>query len=337
MGMMMRRLSLYRPQFPLHMVWLSTNACNARCVHCSSDSLKCFPDELSTSEAKQLFEDLASIGVVDLAVSGGEPFTRPDLFELLEHAVGLGLRVGVGSNGSTIDDSVVERLAEIGIDRLQISIDGTAATHDLARRWNGLYRRSAAAIERGIEAGLRVHVCFTVHALNYSEIDAVASACCQWGVSRLNVSRFVPTGRGDASLDLPPWQWRAVIEHVEELRQNPALKISTHLAQLVLVDEALACEPAFAGCQAGLAQGCIDARGNVMPCVMLPVVVGNIRERSLREIWREAPLLQSLRDRSNLQGNCGACELKDQCGGCRGVALAYTGDPLGADPRCWKT
>src|SRR6266516_6624981 len=83
----------FRPQLPYHLVWLATNSCNARCVHCSSDAAKCLPHELTTAEAKRMFDELATIGVFDVAVSGGEPLTRRDIFEVMEYAIGLGIRI----------------------------------------------------------------------------------------------------------------------------------------------------------------------------------------------------------------------------------------------------
>ena len=89
-------LPVYQPQTPFHMVWLATNACNARCVHCSSDALRCRPAELTTEEARKMLSDLREMGVLDLAVSGGEPLLRKDLFELIAYATQIGLRVGLG-------------------------------------------------------------------------------------------------------------------------------------------------------------------------------------------------------------------------------------------------
>ena len=94
--------------------------------------------------------------------------------------------------------------------------------------------------------------------------------------------------------------------------------------------------PGFVGCQAGLGQACIGPEGEVSPCVMLPLIVGNIRERSFAEIWTQSPTLDALRDRSLLEGRCGTCALRAKCGGCRAVAYAYTGNVLASDPRCWR-
>lgn len=328
---------VFRPQAPYHMVWLATNACNARCVHCSSDAAKRLPEELTTEEAKRLFDELAEMGVFNVAVSGGEPLSRPDLFEILEHAAGLGIRLGLGSNGSTITEKVVVRLKDIGLERLQISIDGVEATHDRARRWPGLYCRAARSIVMGLEKGLRVNVCFTAHRMNYEELGLVIDQCVSWGVCRFNLSRFVPTGRGDTDLDLTPGEWERLVAAFGQKRREYAtrMEFTTHLAQSILSNPELGCLSGFVGCQAGLGQGCIGPLGQVTPCVMLPVVVGNIRKRPLHEIWQSSPVLAVLRDRSQLRGWCHSCSFREKCGGCRAVAYAYGGDYLAPDPRCW--
>ena len=202
---------VFRPRIPYHVVWLATNACNARCVHCSSDAAKKLPGELTTVEAKNLFDELAHAGVFDVAVSGGEPLTRRDIFEVMEHARSLGIRLGLGSNGTTIKRETVRNLLELGLDRLQISIDGLEETHDEARRWNGLFQKSVNAVKLGLEEGLRVHVCFTAHRLNFKEIGRVIDFCAETGVRRFNFSRLVPTGRADTILDLTPGEWRETV------------------------------------------------------------------------------------------------------------------------------
>ena len=327
----------FRPQVPIHMVWLATAACNARCVHCSTAASKRRPGELTTTEAFHLFDQMAAMGVFDVAVSGGEPLTRRDIYDVLAHATGLGIRLGLGSNGSPVTPRVVHRLRAVGLHRLQISIDGLEATHDQARRWPGLFHKSAHAIALGLDAGLRVHVCFTAHRLNVHELDAVIDQCLAWGVHRFNLSRVVPTGRGGPELDLTPLEWRDVVTAFEAKRRAYAdqIEFSTHLAQQILVNPELACLPGFAGCQAGRGQGFIGAEGEVMPCVLLPVVIGNVRERPLAEIWEASPVIRSLQDRTQLSGWCGTCSVRETCGGCRGVAYAYTGNYLAADPRCW--
>ena len=74
--------------------------------------------------------------------------------------------------------------------------------------------------------------------------------------------------------------------------------------------------------------------GNVYPSGFLPIHAGNIRQTPLAEIYRESPIFKSLRDTSQLEGKCGACEYKEICGGSRARAYAVTGDPLAQEPCC---
>lgn len=325
------------PRFPYHFVWLATNACNARCVHCSSASGKRRPNELSTIEAKGVFKTFARMGVLDVAISGGEPLIRKDLYEIIEYASEVGIRIGIGSNGSPITRETVRRLKSLGLHRLQISIDGIEKTHDAARRWPGLYQKVVRAIHASLDGGLRTHVCCTVHRINYQELPNIFDLCVSLGVHRLNLSRFVPTGRGEKVLDLSPTEWRNVVAVCEakEKEFEGRIEITTHLAQMILSKPELGCRSGFTGCQAGRGQGCIGSEGEVMPCVVLPIVVGNVRSAPLEEIWTTSPIIQNLQHRSTLTGRCATCHFREKCGGCRAVAFSYSGDYRASDPRCW--
>jgi radical SAM protein with 4Fe4S-binding SPASM domain len=325
------------PQAPFHIVWNVTNMCNLRCEHCFAASGKRLPGELTTSEGHDLIDQLAEAGVLDLAFCGGEPFLRKDIFELLEHARSAGLTTAIGSNGWRLTEGMLAGIRDAGVQRFQVSLDGLEATHDRIRRRSGLFRRSVAAISASVACGIRTHVCLTVHRGNLADLEGVIDLCAGLGVDLFNLSQFVPIGRGDQERDLSVGQWRDVLDLWGRKRGQYAgrMAFASHLAQLVLVDPQIACAPGFRGCQAGSGQGAITATGDVWPCVVLPVPVGNVRERSFAEIWRTAPVLAGLRSRRELGGLCGSCPLKERCGGCRAVAWAYTGDPFSEDPRCW--
>jgi radical SAM protein with 4Fe4S-binding SPASM domain len=325
------------PQVPFHVVWNVTNACNLRCEHCFAASGRRLPGELTTSEGRGLIDQLAAAGVFDLAFCGGEPFIRRDIFELLEYAGKAGLTTGIGSNGWRVTENMLSKIKDAGVQRFQISLDGLEATHDRIRGRSGLFRRSVAAIGASIGSGLRTHVCLTVHRGNLADLADVIDLCADMGVHLFNLSQFVPVGRGDRARDLTVREWRDVLSLWQRKRDEYAgrMAFASHLAQLVLADPDVSCQPGFRGCQAGTGQAAISATGDVWPCVVLPVPVGNIRERPFGEIWRTAPVLTALRSRQGLGGLCGSCALKERCGGCRAVAWAYTGDPLAEDPRCW--
>lgn len=91
------------------------------------------------------------------------------------------------------------------------------------------------------------------------------------------------------------------------------------------------------GCAAGMPFGylVVRANGDLNPCMLLQVKVGNVRERPIKEIWQDSPVLARLRSRDMLQGECGKCEHKKVCAGCRGRDYEEAGDVFAADPGCW--
>lgn len=327
----------FRSKTPFHMVWLATNLCNARCAHCSSNASTRSPDELGTEEVCDLVDQFADAGVVDLAISGGEPLFRRDLYEIISYATSRGLSVGVGSNGAYLNRRQAQRLMNCRITRFQVSLDGPAPAHDALRRWDGLFERVIRAIEVARSVGLKVHVCCTINRLNWRTLETFTEFVSTLGVRRLNYSRYIPTGRGTDALDLFPDEWRSVIFLCQKLkdRYSGKLEIVTHLAQQILVDNEISDMPAFIGCQAGIGQGAVTANGSVFPCVLLPVLLGNIRDQRFSTIWKTSPVIKALQTRDKLKGQCSTCEVRNRCGGCRAVSFAKTGDYLGSDPRCW--
>jgi radical SAM protein with 4Fe4S-binding SPASM domain len=88
------------------------------------------------------------------------------------------------------------------------------------------------------------------------------------------------------------------------------------------------------GCLAGNGFAFVSHVGDVCGCGFLPLSVGNVRDRAFSELYTDAPLFQAFRDPSRLGGDCGACEYRAVCGGCRARAYAATGDPLAEEPDC---
>jgi radical SAM protein with 4Fe4S-binding SPASM domain len=87
------------------------------------------------------------------------------------------------------------------------------------------------------------------------------------------------------------------------------------------------------GCGAGRLYCCIEPNGDIEPCVFIPIKIGNIREQSLVNIWRNSAVLKQIRNRDLFKG-CRECEYKYICGGCRARAYAYFNDLQGPDPGC---
>lgn len=155
-----------------------------------------------------------------LAFSGGTPLLRQDIFKLIARAVERDLVVYLATNGALVTDALSRRLKEAGVQSVTVSLDGASAeTHDSIRRFPGLFERTVAAIEKLSREDLRVVVSFTPMLLNYREGPDVVRLACDSGASAVNMSEYVPAGRGTHDLALPPETLRNVVHQWIEMRR----------------------------------------------------------------------------------------------------------------------
>jgi AdoMet-dependent heme synthase len=325
---------------PLYVAWEITQFCNARCLHCYSNSS---PDvsrsnELNTEEAIEVIDQLAGAGLMVLAFSGGEPFLRQDWRKLAQHAKELELVVNFGSNGACITPSLADEIAQLGIDSITISIDSHLPdVHDNFRQMRGLHSKALKAVTVLRQRGIRVVVGFTPTKLNWHHGKDVVKLALEIGASAANLSEYVPSGRGGQDLALPPEQLQQVLHEWIDLRKklDGRIEVIWHdcrVATLVPSTE----RRNYLGCGAGRFVARILPDGTVTPCVFLPTPIGSLREHSFAEIWEKSTLMSQFRNRDEISGNCGACDHLHNCGGCRAVAYSYSGgDPLAGDPHCW--
>ena len=326
---------------PLYVAWEITHRCNARCVHCYSDSGPGAgrAGELATAEALSVIDQLAAAGVLVLAFSGGEPMLREDWRELVRHAVAAGLRVNLGSNGATVSDSNADDIARLGVHSVTVSLDShRPEVHDRFRGCPGLHPRALEAVRRLARRGVRVVVGFTPTRLNRGDAAGVVELAHRLGADAVNLSEYVPAGRGPRSIALAPDELRGVLEQWIALRAEyrGRLEMIWHDCRVgLLVDEEE--QRKYVGCGAGRLVARILPNGTVTPCVFLPTAIGSLRDQPFQRMWRESDLLRRFRDRQgHVTGNCGECRHLASCGGCRAVAHAYSGgDPLAGDPHCW--
>ncbi|HET7541448.1 MAG TPA: radical SAM protein [Polyangiaceae bacterium] len=326
---------------PLYVAWELTHRCNARCVHCYSASGPRAPTarDLSTTESIGVVDQLADAGVLVLALSGGEPMLRRDWWVIASHAVTRGLNVNIGTNGSSITPRNVALLSNMGIKSVTVSLDShVAETHDAFRRLPGLHAKAVRAVQLLSERGIRVVVGFTPTRLNWRDGPEVIALAARIGATAVNLSEYVPAGRGTVDLAIAPEKLRQVLQTWILLREQYSGKIGImwHDCRVgMLVSEADKRD--YVGCGAGRLVARILPDGTVTPCVFLPTAIGSLREACFSELWRNSKLLLQFRQREgHISGNCGECEHLKTCGGCRAVAYAYSGgDPLAGDPHCW--
>ncbi|MGD6810004.1 MAG: radical SAM protein [Candidatus Bathyarchaeia archaeon] len=316
---------------PLVMSWNVTRECNLKCSHCYINAAdKKLPDELTTEEGKQLIDQICKVSKPLLILSGGEPLLRPDIYELIKYGSSKGLKMGLGSNGSLIDDEVAKKLKEAGIITVSISIDShIPSQHDDFRGVPGSWEKAVNAIKALRANNVLVQVNTTLTHDNYDQIDDIMSFSESIGVENFHLFFLVPTGRGVKLEDITPQKYEEMITKTFAKVSKHRLNVRPSCApQFMRIAQGMGLDMRqwLRGCIAGMYYLRVYANGDVTPCPYLPIKVGNIREKSFKEIWQTADMFKALRDPNTLTGKCGECEYKQLCGGCRARAYGLSAD-----------
>lgn len=343
---------------PLMVVWNFTNACNLRCKHCyQRRGVKLYPEELSLSEKLDAVDQMADMGVAILAISGGEPLLSPHLLPVIRRSKERGMWTCVATNGTLLDEALVRKLADAGVDYIEVSLDSASAErHDRFRGVDGSWHETVKGIERAVKAGIDVGIASTITKLNLDELDELYRLAMNLGAKKFFAFNFVPTGGGRtiASIDLSPWEREEMLRKLYKFtlegriavcatapqfgricHASSDLPVVMHYAMQTRSESAKRIARYLGGCGAGRVQCCLQPDGKVTPCVFIEdLVVGDLRESRFEEIWMGSEVFKALRDRDNLKGHCRTCNFREVCGGCRARAYAYLGDLMGPDPGC---
>jgi radical SAM protein with 4Fe4S-binding SPASM domain len=338
--------------FEFFVQWHLTENCNLWCRHCyqgerSSEEMHITEMKRVVGEVSDMIKDWSdTFGIAfspSMNITGGEPFLKKDLFEILGEIKKRGFKVSLLTNGTLVSRDRAKKLADLGIDGVQISIEGPEDVHD-AIRGSGNFSASRDGIEHLVDAKLPVTLNVTLSAVNASSMKKIVALGSHMGARRIGFSRLVPTGKGRSMLSQmldreqvkETYQTIFALEHngVEIVTGDP---IASQMRKRRTGD---AGSIAVSGCSAGVAGLTILPNGNITPCRRLPLSLGNVMKDSLREIWSTSPILDALRDRSRYKGKCRTCRHWAHCRGCRAISYAWArsrgvDDFLGEDPQCF--
>ena len=316
--------------------WETTRKCPLNCIHCRVAAGDILPnDELSTEEGFRLIDGIAKFAKPMLILTGGEPMTRSDIYELASYATSKGLRVVMASCGHLLTPESAEKIKSAGIKALSISLDGAdASTHDAFRGSAGAFEKSLSGIRFLREADIHFQINTTVSKLNVHQLPQILDLAENIGAAAVDFFFLVPTGRGrelDGELLTTP-EYEKTLLWIDGERSRRKIRIKT------------TCAPHFArisrsadgGCLAGCGFVFVSHRGIMQPCGFLDIPCGDLRkaEFEVEKLYLESDIFRKLQDSDRYEGKCSVCEFRRVCGGCRARAYAERGDILSADPTC---
>ena len=332
--------------------WETTRNCNLSCVHCRAAATQGpYEGELDTETSLRLLDQIAEVGQAIVILTGGEPLLRPDIFELAAYGTQKGLRMVMAPNGTLVDAAAAKKMAESGIRRISISLDGASReVHDKFRGVDGAFEGAIRGIRAARDAGIEFQINTTITQANLDQIPKIQQLAVDLGAAAHHIFLLVPTGRGKYILDqsITAEQYEKTLNWFYDQRDETPLQLKATCAphyyrilrQRARADgktvtfETHGLDAVTRGCLGGTGFCFISHRGVVQPCGFLNVHCGDVTRQSFADVWKNSEVFLALRDLENLKGKCGKCEYKRVCGGCRARAFEATGDYLAEEPLC---
>lgn len=351
---------------PILIFWETTKACDLACKHCRASALvDALPGEMNIEQSLQFVEQIKEFGppYPILILTGGDILKKKGLADILRKAKEIGIPASMSPSATgLLNEETFEMMKEFGVRSLSLSLDGaTASTHDWLRGYAGIYDRTMKQIREVIRRGFTLQINTTIFRKNVLELPELLKLLLDEKVKTWEVFSLIRTGRGIDREDLNAEEYEDVFNYLEfASRYNITIRtVEAPFFRRILVERK---ETNYHGgpLYSSLVNRTIELlgtpgdkpkghttytrdgkgvifvahNGEVNPSGFLPVNLGNVKERSLADIYRNNETLKKMRDSSNFGGRCGVCKYGDVCGGSRSRAYSYFGDMFQEDPQC---
>jgi SynChlorMet cassette radical SAM/SPASM protein ScmF len=328
-----------------------TNSCNLSCAHCWLSREKNVPStgELTTAEIMDIIDQAMPLGLREIKISGGEPFIRDDIPDIVEYADELGLTSRIETNATLLGEDAARRLGgSRGLRFVAVSLDGASAvTHARLRGSTGSYHAALRGIEYLVRHDIRVEVITSLHRHNLHDIEDIIALVAGLGASGFKINPVVQLGRGQEMADRGDL---LSLEEVLDLNRRLDNGLGDRFAIPVFMSVPVAFRSLTALRRQGLG-GCgvlnllgVLPNGELSICGIgethTDLVFGHARKTPLKEVWEGSPVLDQVRKEIALwpTGVCQRCMVRRYCrwGYCRAEAYALLGS-LSAPPSFCQT
>ncbi len=314
-----------------------TQSCDLKCRHCFAAPEMSSPDKrlLNPDQLEQLSRECVDMGCMRMALTGGEPLNRPDIFELIDTAMDKGIDVCLTTNGIRIDKDISRELAKRPLAWINISLDGACAKTNDAIRGKGTFDKVTGNIIRHLRWRVPFGLSFTINKLNIGELLALPGLAKKLGAQALLLRGVYPLGRakGAKEIHLSLSQYEKALATLASssypIRVVPTSCEAEEHENMAVVFENY-------GCAAGNTTASVYHNGDVSPCSLIGdgVELENLHSYSLTRIWNNGRGFKKIRELSP-PGICRECDAYTSCsGGCRARAWAAYRDIQAPDPWC---
>ena len=329
-------------QYALSSLYLYlTGGCNLYCAHCWLDPdflprAEKVTNGLTTEDVRKAIQEAKPLGLSNIKLTGGEPFLNNEIFKILELITAEELSVTIETNGTLIDRETAAFLREKEIFDISVSIDSPRASfHDSFRGVKGALDQALTGVEHLVAQELNVQLIMSLVSENAGDIEPLMELAQKLGAVSVKINPVMPIGRGNTlnqkGRTLPVEDLIALSVWTEgELAEKYGINVWFTLPSAFKPMDTFL-KNKNAECSILNILGIVST-GNISMCGIgkdvKELVMGNIREDSLAEIWMNSPVLATLRDLvpKKMEGICGRCILKGVClGSCRADAFVLSG------------
>lgn len=303
------------------------NGCHLKCAHCYESEESHPPKHaLSLDDYRDIYAQLANMGVLVLTFSGGEPFLRRDFLELVHEARKQRFAVRVYTSGTLINERKADRLKELQVSEVHVSLyHADAGPHDEFTGIPGSHAKSVRALKLLQERGIKTVLKTNVMTFNLHSLDRIIALAKTYGADYV----FDPTIKPKMDGDRSPLRFAVPPEELKEfLLKRPDL------------EKAMSFEDADGYCNGenhrmkgdhlcAAARNLITvwADGSIAPCAFFPTAGGNVKTESIQDIWRDSPLFQEVRYKQFASmTKCGTCDVQSTCHPCMAYGLVEEND-----------
>lgn len=305
-----------------------TYQCNLDCLHCYV--VKENRNEMNTSEVIDVIDQLANLGTLYLTLSGGEIFTREDFFEIAEHARDRHFALNISTNGTLIDEEITEKISDLNPYQIFVSIySQNPKIHDKITGVQGSLEKTMNSLKMLKNRNISIRISNMIMKHNINEYIGVYEMAKKLGAE----IRFDPQITPKTDGNKLPLNNQINEQDLSNILSSPLLKVNlietteTHIATN---HDDLPCGAAHTTCY-------ISPYGDVFPCVQYPILCGNIKEKSLNEIWNHSSqMLNASKLRISQLPICSKCEIIEHCHYCPGLSILEEGDMMTPPSRCCK-
>jgi radical SAM protein with 4Fe4S-binding SPASM domain len=337
--------------YKLDELWIYTTlACNLRCKHCLVSAGKSLKKELTTEEIKGLVDDAIKLGVKRFYITGGEPFIKEGIFELIRYITKTKNReLILLTNATLFDDKKIEELKKVASPKLlmQVSLEGpNAKIHDKLRG-KGSFYAAVKGIKELIGIGIVPIISTAISKYNEKEIVKTSRYLSKLGIKEHNILWMHAKGRGASNVN----ELFVPSENISRVMKD--LK-KTYKEQEVILDNIESLKVRVRTkrgrkndlCNNCFEKVCVNADGHVYPCASLNgdphFDAGSIRTKSLKDIWLNSRIMKKGRENSvHNKPECRSCYLEYFCGGgCTSHSYYASevetgkGSVIACDPHC---